>query len=199
MGGPTVWDVPPTEPERTASFPLLGGYRMKTGACVRGLVLAGVLVSLAAAGCRSTGSGTDTTGGEGVTGSEFDDGAAGSSDQAGMRGRAIGLETVYFDYDSFQIRDDARPLLKGNAQTISGKPQWPMIVVEGHCDERGSDEYNLALGERRAEQVKRYLVDLGVPASRLDAVSFGEANPAVQGHDEAAWRYNRRSEFALSR
>ena len=165
---------------------------------MRGLVLAGVLLSLAAAGCRSTGS--DKGPGEGgVTGSEFDDGGAtGSQSQAGQRGRAIGLETVYFDYDSFQIREDAKPLLKGNAQTISGKPQWPAIVIEGHCDERGSDEYNLALGERRAQQVKRYLVDLGVPANRLDTVSFGEANPAVQGHDEAAWRYNRRSEFALS-
>ena len=172
---------------------------MRSGATVRGLVLAGILVSLAAAGCRSTGSDTENAGGAGVTGSEFDDGAAGSNDQAGMRGRAIGLETVYFDYDSFQIREDAKPLLKGNAQTITGKSNWPMIVIEGHCDERGSDEYNLALGERRAQQVKRYLVDLGVPGSRLDAVSFGEANPAVQGHDEAAWRYNRRSEFALSR
>ena len=166
---------------------------------MRGLVLAGVLVSLAAAGCRSTGSGKGPGEG-GVTGSEFDDGGATSSNsQAGQRGRAIGLETVYFDYDSFQIREDAKPLLKGNAQTISGKPQWPMIVIEGHCDERGSEEYNLALGERRAQQVKRYLVDLGVPAARLDTVSFGEANPAVQGHDEAAWRYNRRSEFALGR
>jgi peptidoglycan-associated lipoprotein len=170
---------------------------MKAGAGVRGLVLAGVLLSLAAAGCRSTGSGSGAGDAGGVTGSEFDDGGMTGGDQAGQRGRAIGLETVYFDYDSFQIRDDAKPLLKGNAQTISGKPQWPMVVIEGHCDERGSDEYNLALGERRAQQVKRYLVDLGVPASRLDTVSFGEANPAVQGHDEAAWRYNRRSEFAL--
>src|SRR5499426_3861332 len=171
---------------------------MKAGAGVRGLVLAGVVLSLAAAGCRSTGSDTGGTDPGGVTGSEFDDGGMSGQDQAGQRGRAIGLETVYFDYDSFQIRDDAKPLLKGNAQTISGKPQWPMIVIEGHCDERGSEEYNLALGERRAQQVKRYLVDLGVPAARMDTVSFGEANPAVQGHDEAAWRYNRRSEFALS-
>jgi peptidoglycan-associated lipoprotein len=184
--------------DRQQHSSLGGQLGMSKGACVRGLVLAGVLVSLAAAGCRSTGSGAGPTEGA-VTGSEFDDGGASSGDLAGMRGRAIGLETVYFDYDSFQIRDDAKPLLKGNAQTINGKPTWPMIVIEGHCDERGSDEYNLALGERRAEQVKRYLVDLGVPSSRLDTVSFGEANPAVQGHDEAAWRYNRRSEFALSR
>jgi peptidoglycan-associated lipoprotein len=168
---------------------------MKTGACVRGLVLAGVALSLGVAGCRSTGA--STTAAEGVTGSEFEDGGMAGSD-AGKRGSALGLETIYFDYDSFQIRDDAKPLLKGNAQTIGGKPQWSKIVIEGHCDERGSDEYNLALGERRAEQVKRYLVDLGVPASRLDTVSFGEANPAVQGHDESAWRYNRRSDFALS-
>jgi peptidoglycan-associated lipoprotein len=169
----------------------------KTGACGRGLLLAGVLISLAAAGCKSSGQGA-TPGAGAVTGSEFDDGNMAANDQAGQRGRAIGLETVYFDYDSFQIREDAKSLLKGNAQTIKGKTNWPSVVIEGHCDERGSDEYNLALGERRAQQVKHYLVDLGVPATRLDTVSFGEANPAVQGHDEAAWRYNRRSEFALS-
>src|SRR3990172_2047775 len=119
---------------------------MKAGAGGGGRVLAGVLMSLAAAGCRSTGSDAGPADG-GVTGSEFDDGGMAGSDQAGQRGRAIGLETVYFDYDSFQIRDDARPLLKGNAQTIQGKAQWPKIVVEGHCDERGSAEDNLALGE----------------------------------------------------
>jgi peptidoglycan-associated lipoprotein len=169
---------------------------MQKRAFLHGVVLAGLALSVGAMGCKSSGSGTaaeDT----GVTGSEFDDGGMAGSD-AGKRGRAIGLETVYFDYDSFQIRDDAKPLLKGNAQVISSKSQWPTLVIEGYCDERGSEEYNLALGEKRAEQVKRYLVDLGVPAGRLDTVSFGEANPAVQGHDEAAWRYNRRSEFALS-
>ena len=165
---------------------------------MRGLVLAAVLVSLAAAGCKSSGQGATTPGAGGVTGSEFDDGGLAANDQAGQRGRAIGLETVYFDYDSFQIREDAKPLLKGNAQTIKGKTNWPTVVIEGYCDERGSDEYNLALGERRAQQVKRYLVDLGVSAAHLDTVSFGEANPAVQGHDESAWRYNRRTEFALS-
>jgi peptidoglycan-associated lipoprotein len=72
------------------------------------------------------------------------------------------------------------------------------VTIEGHCDERGSEEYNLALGDRRASGVKQYLVDLGVPASRLRTVSFGEAKPAVVGHDESAWRYNRRSEFKSS-
>ena len=154
-------------------------------------------MSLAAAGCKSSGQGA-APGAGGVTESEFNDGGLAANDQAGQRGRAIGLETVYFDYDSYQIRDDAKPLLKGNAQTIKSKTSWPTLVIEGHCDERGSEEYNLALGERRAQQVKHYLVDLGVPSTRLDTVSFGESNPAVQGHDEAAWRYNRRTEFALS-
>src|SRR5262245_16037804 len=177
---------------------LSGGYTVKkTGACVRGLLLAGMAMALASAGCKSSGQGT-APGQGGVTGSEFNDGGLAQNDQAGQRGRAIGLETVYFDYDSYQIRDDAKPLLKGNAQTIKGKPNWPTVVIEGYCDERGSEEYNLALGQRRAEQVKRYLVDLGVPATRLDTVSFGESQPAVQGHDESAWKYNRRTEFALS-
>jgi peptidoglycan-associated lipoprotein len=73
------------------------------------------------------------------------------------------------------------------------------VTIEGHTDERGSAEYNLALGERRANAVKRYLVDLGVSSSKLRTVSFGEERPAVQGHDESAWRYNRRAEFVSAR
>jgi hypothetical protein len=69
------------------------------------------------------------------------------------------------------------------------------VTVQGHCDERGSTEYNLALGERRAAAVKRYLVDLGVSSSKLRTVSYGEDRPAVPGHDESAWRYNRRADF----
>ena len=83
-----------------------------------------------------------------------------------------------------------------NASVIKGNADWGQITVEGNTDERGSEEYNLALGERRAMAVKRYLVDLGVPGSRLRTVSFGEAKPAVPGHDESAWRYNRRSDFS---
>jgi peptidoglycan-associated lipoprotein len=104
------------------------------------------------------------------------------------------VKTVYFDFDKSDIRADARDILKGNAEVI-GKAEGATITVEGHCDERGSTEYNLALGERRANAVKGYLVDLGVPSSRLRTVSFGEDRPAVQGHDESAWRYNRRADF----
>jgi peptidoglycan-associated lipoprotein len=107
--------------------------------------------------------------------------------------KPIGLEPVYFDYDQSLIRDDQRATLGNNANAIKGM-KLAKVTVEGHCDERGSDEYNLALGERRANAVKQYLVDSGVSAS-IDTVSYGESRPAVQGSDESAWRMNRRAEF----
>ncbi len=109
---------------------------------------------------------------------------------------APSFEPVYFDMDRAVLRADARASLKAGADAIQEHPEWGVVTIQGHCDERGSDEYNLALGERRATAVKRYLVDLGVPRSRLSTVTFGERLPAVAGHDEKAWRFNRRSELA---
>jgi len=105
----------------------------------------------------------------------------------------VGLETIYFDYDQSVIRDDQRATLGNNANAIKAMG-LARVTIEGHCDERGSDEYNLALGERRANAVKQYLVDSGVTAT-IDTVSYGESRPAVQGSDESAWRMNRRAEF----
>lgn len=107
------------------------------------------------------------------------------------------LETVYFDLDRWELRDEARAVLKANAAKLMESKSWATLTIEGHCDERGSDEYNLALGARRAETVSRYLQDLGVSAARLRTVSFGEARPAKNGHDEVAWKHNRRSEFRV--
>jgi peptidoglycan-associated lipoprotein len=109
---------------------------------------------------------------------------------------APALDPVYFDTDQWVLRSDARSTLKLRAEAIRQHPEWGVVTIQGHCDERGSDEYNLALGDRRAAAVKRYLVDLGVPSARLKTVTFGESRPAVAGHDETAWRYNRRSELA---
>ncbi|MCH2169453.1 peptidoglycan-associated lipoprotein Pal [Myxococcota bacterium] len=109
------------------------------------------------------------------------------------------MRTVYFDFDKSNIRADARPLIKANAEIIVANPQLGTITLQGNTDERGSEEYNLGLGERRANSVKQYLVDLGVPASRLRTVSFGESKPAVMGHTESAWRWNRRVDFATAR
>jgi peptidoglycan-associated lipoprotein len=109
---------------------------------------------------------------------------------------APALDPVYFDTDEYKLRPDAREALKARAKLLAQHPEWGIVTIQGHCDERGSEEYNLALGERRAAAVKRYLVDLGVPASRLATVTFGENRPAVFGHDESSWRLNRRSELA---
>jgi len=109
---------------------------------------------------------------------------------------APSLEPVYFDTDQAVLRADARASLEARAEAIRQHSELGVVTIQGHCDERGSDEYNLALGERRAAAVKRYLVDLGVPASRLETVTYGEARPAALGHDETAWRHNRRSELA---
>lgn len=109
------------------------------------------------------------------------------------------LETVYFDLDRWELRDEARAVLKANAAKLMESKSWATLTIEGHCDERGSEEYNLALGERRANSVKQYMVDSGVSGARIDTVSFGEAKPAVQGHDESAWKWNRRVEFSAIR
>jgi peptidoglycan-associated lipoprotein len=108
---------------------------------------------------------------------------------------AASLAPVYFDTDQAVLRADARKDLEARAEAIVQHPEWGVVTIQGHCDERGSDEYNLALGDRRATVVKRYLIDLGVPPTRLGSVTYGESRPAVIGHDETAWRYNRRSEL----
>jgi peptidoglycan-associated lipoprotein len=161
------------------------------------MAVATFAIATLATGCASSG-GDEAEAAAPTSGSEFVDnsgGMGGGMSEEGTRGL---LESVYFDFDSSSIRSDQRPVLQGNATKIGQNSGWRMIVVEGHCDERGSEEYNLALGERRAAAVKQYLVDSGVSGSKVDTVSFGEAKAAVQGHDESAWKWNRRAEFVVS-
>lgn len=101
---------------------------------------------------------------------------------------------VYFDFDSFVIRNDARPVIEAHARVLTADRARRM-VIEGHTDERGGREYNLALGQKRAEAVLRALVMLGASDAQLEAVSFGKERAAVQGSDEAAWAQNRRAEL----
>ena len=101
---------------------------------------------------------------------------------------------VYFDFDSYVVKDDYRPVIEANAQALSGNRKMHM-AVEGHTDDRGSSEYNLALGQRRAEAVVKSLTLLGADTSQLEAVSFGKERPAVQGENEEAWAKNRRAEL----
>lgn len=101
---------------------------------------------------------------------------------------------VYFDYDSFVLRDESRPVVEAHARMLMAE-RTRKLVVEGHTDERGSREYNLALGQKRADAVVRALVLLGVQEGQLEAVSFGEERPEVRGTNEAAWSKNRRAEL----
>ncbi len=107
---------------------------------------------------------------------------------------AAAQRVVYFDFDSFAIRDDFRGMLDAHAKVLSS-PASKRIVIEGHTDERGGREYNLALGQKRAEAVLRSLALLGAPENKLEAVSFGAERPAMQGADESAWARNRRAEL----
>lgn len=106
-------------------------------------------------------------------------------------------ETVYFSFDDYTLNGEAQGKLQGLAEQLKKTPNT-LVQVEGHCDERGSIEYNLALGERRAQSVKNYLTQLGVEAGRLSTISYGEEKPAAEGHDEASWSKNRRAEFTVS-
>ena len=107
------------------------------------------------------------------------------------------FETVYYDFDRADLRQDAREALARNAEIMLKSKSDAKIQIEGHCDERGSAEYNLALGERRAKSSLQYLITLGVKADRLSIISYGKEKPAVQGSDEAAWVKNRRAEFVV--
>jgi peptidoglycan-associated lipoprotein len=105
-----------------------------------------------------------------------------------------GLGDVFFDFDKSALRTDAVAQLKTNAEWMKVNASRN-VTIEGHCDERGTNEYNLALGERRANSTKSYIVNLGVDAARLKTVSYGEEKPFAAGHDEEAWAQNRRAHF----
>lgn len=110
---------------------------------------------------------------------------------------AATLSDIYFDYDQFVLKSEARSVLEGNARLLQNGLNGLMgpIVIEGHCDERGTHAYNMVLGERRAQAVKRFLVDLGVAKDRLTIVSYGKERPFCTEHSEACWQENRRAHF----
>jgi peptidoglycan-associated lipoprotein len=109
---------------------------------------------------------------------------------------AAGLADVYFEFDRSEITPAARAALEQNARWLMGRGNV-QVRIEGYCDERGTNEYNLALGERRAEAVKRVLAALGVPASSLSTISYGEEQSVCRDHQESCWQKNRRAHLAL--
>ena len=107
------------------------------------------------------------------------------------------MKDVFFDFDKSNIREDQKAALNDNVGwlKVNGRAK---ITLEGHCDERGTAEYNLGLGERRAKAVKDHLVAAGIAADRVATISYGKERPFVLGHDESAWKWNRRSHFVIT-
>jgi peptidoglycan-associated lipoprotein len=174
--------------------------RFTLGAMLLGAVLAGCGSSVKldeAAPVVDARPNPNTAGG---AGSDARSGAAGQSgvttvdvgaanDAANKAGRV-----VYFDFDSYVVRDDQRAVVEANARMLAAQKNKKM-VIEGHTDERGGREYNLALGQRRAEAVARSMMLLGASDSQIEAVSYGKERPVADGHDEASWAKNRRAEL----
>jgi len=165
------------------------------------VVIMGLALMIAVTGCKTkrnrSGLGDDNVGG--VMGSELDMYGEPLGDRPlddSMQEFASQFMPIYFDYDSSSVSPSERVKIEEVADYMRGNPSMD-IITEGHCDERGSREYNMALGERRALAVRAYLIGLGIDGGRVQTKSYGEENPTSMGHDEDAWTQNRRSEFVL--
>lgn len=106
------------------------------------------------------------------------------------------MSMIHFDYDKYFIREDAKPVLEANAAYLK-KWRSVKVLIEGHCDERGTEEYNLALGEKRAKSTFDYLVSLGISAASIKTISYGKSQPIDPGQNEIAWQKNRRAQFTI--
>lgn len=128
---------------------------------------------------------------------EMDTGMMTDSERARLDGTAFGLSHVFFDFDRYDIRSDAVEVLQNNARILNGQYEDARVLIEGHCDERGTVDYNLELGKRRAQAVKDYLIDLGVRESRIRIVSYGKERPFCMESEPGCWAQNRRGHFLL--
>ena len=118
--------------------------------------------------------------------------------EAAARAALPELQRIFFDFDQYVLTSQAKDILAANAAYLKAN-SGVEVQIEGHCDERGSDEYNLALGERRAQAAQKYLVSLGISPDRLRVISYGEEKPLDSANNEAAWAKNRRAEFVVVR
>lgn len=159
----------------------------------RVLMLSIVAVAMVV-GCSSKKKTDDSAANAGAADTAIDQSAM-SFDAAGSdSGKISGLATIFFDYDKAALTADAKQILSANADWLKNNAKVN-LQIEGHCDSRGTIEYNLALGERRAQSVKAYLVGLGVAANRLSVISYGEEKPLEQGESDSAMAKNRRANF----
>jgi len=151
-----------------------------------------VVIALGAFGCKSKPKETTQTS---DTNSEWKEAPTNRDSGAGGAGRKLDLTTIYFDFDKYDIRADQRDAAKANAARV--KDMTGNVVIEGNTDERGSEEYNLALGERRANSVRDYLVSRGISAERFTTVSYGEERPKYDNAREETRRLNRRAALVV--
>ena len=173
-----LWGCSTTGPSGTDAA---AGDAAVTGAVAAGTDISGVEVS----GVQE---------GRGIAGSQMDDSySTNGGDTEGLLSQRV----VYFDFDRSSIKSEARAVIEAHAQHLAANPS-ARVTLEGHCDERGTREYNLSLGERRAKAVQQVMVLLGVSARQIEFVSYGEERPAAMGHSESAWRLNRRVELVYN-
>lgn len=151
-----------------------------------------------AAPSANAGKGAETTGigGSGVAGRD-DTAKAGGKDPRKDPSSPLSKRSIYFDYDSFEVKDEYRPVLEAHAAYLMSKHE-AKVIIQGNTDERGSREYNLALGQKRAEAVRKALSVMGVGEGQLEAVSFGEEKPRKEGESEAAFAENRRADVVYT-
>lgn len=177
-----------------------GGWVNRTAAAMRAMALAMACLALAAAGCSSKknkpieanpsqmGTGANTGMNEGTLGQY----------EKGLNPSAGGpLHDIHFGYNDYTIQPQDSSVLKDNAQWLQGHP-GSTVQIEGHCDERGSEEYNIALGAKRAQAAKDYLTTLGISAGRMTTISYGKELPLCTEHNETCWTENRRDHFVVS-
>ena len=155
-----------------------------------------------AGGAGTAKSGADSRAGEGARGA----GKEADTDRSSLKQLQEGkppitpasspLKDIYFDYDRYDLSSDARTVLRANADWLKNNSNV-RVEIEGHCDERGTNEYNLALGAKRAQSAREYLATLGVAPARLSTISYGEEIPVCKEQDESCWRQNRRARFVI--
>jgi peptidoglycan-associated lipoprotein len=180
----------------------LGGWVSSRSTLAKAMAIVGVVMMLAMAGCSSKKPAPvgDTNPNPNQLGENGTNGSTGNSLEdwkTGHYGAQGPLSDIHFGYNDYTIQDQDGSVLKSNAEWLQ-KYSQTKVQVEGHCDERGSEEYNIALGAKRAQAAKDYLVTLGVSGSRISTISYGKELPLCQEHDESCWSQNRRDHFAVS-
>jgi|SRR5690348_418646 len=176
-----------------------GGWESRTARALRLAALAMICLALGVAGCSSKKKGV----GEGENPAGVGNQGMGENSLQALQNGSLGgsgtggpLHDIHFGYNDYTVQPQDSSVLKDNANWLQQHPQ-SNVQVEGHCDERGSEEYNIALGAKRAQSAKDYLVTLGIPASRISTISYGKELPLCQDHDESCWAQNRRDHFVV--